>query len=82
MKAGFVLCDPSDPRYRKAAAHRIRFGEISRRAALTLRENTEGEDHIDAVSVVVKAIDSYLLDYGLSKEGYESVQKNYATARE
>lgn len=82
MKAGFVLCDPSDPRYRKAAAHRIRFGEISRRAALTLRENTEGEDHIDAVSVVVKAIDSYLLDYGLSKEGYESVQKSYATARD
>lgn len=47
-----------------------------------MRENTEGEDHIDAVSVVVKAIDSYLLDYGLSKEGYESVQKSYATARE
>ncbi len=81
MNAGFVL-NPSDPRYVKASAHRIRFGVVSRHAATTLRQQTEGEDHIDAVINVVKAMDTFLLDYGIGKESFESVQKSYVQARE
>lgn len=82
MNAGFVLSDPSDVRYVRAAAHRLRFGEVCRNAASALRQKTEGEDHIDAVLNVVKAMDSYLLDYGMGKESFESVQKSYVQARE
>ncbi|KAF8922284.1 armadillo-type protein [Mucidula mucida] len=81
MNAGFVL-NPSDPRYVKASAHRIRFGVVSRHAATTLRQQTEGEDHIDAVINVVKAMDTFLLDYGIGKESFESVQKSYVQARD
>lgn len=82
INAGFTLTDPNDPRYQKAAAHRLRFGDICRRAAAALRHNTEGEDHIDAVVGVVRAIDTFMLGYGLSRGDFDSLQKNYKQARE
>jgi proteasome activator subunit 4 len=82
VHAGFALTDQSDPRYRRAAAHRQRFGEILHQAAIALRNKSGGEDHIDAVMAVVKSIDVYLLEYGENRHGFETAQKGYATARE
>jgi proteasome activator subunit 4 len=82
VKAGFTLTDPEDPRYQKVAGHRTRFGLVSQRAASALRQNTGGEDHIDAVIGITKAIDVFLLDYGLSRSNFDALQKNYAQARE
>lgn len=82
VNAGFVLTDTSDPRYVKASAHRIRFGQVSQRASAALRAKTEGEDHTDAVLLTIKAMDTYLLDYGLSKDGFESTQKTFTQARD
>lgn len=82
VKAGFTLTDPNDPRFQKAAAHKSRFGDICQRAAAALRKNTGGEDHIDAVIGVTRAIDTFLLVYGLSQADFDSLRKNYTQARE
>lgn len=82
VQAGFTLSDPADSRYQKASSCRTKFGQVALVAARALRQKREGEDHIDAVISVSKAIDVYLLDYGLSKSHYDSLQKSYATARE
>ena len=82
VKAGFTLTDPNDPRYQKVDKSRRRFGDVVLHAAATFRNNTNGEDHIDAVIGVVRAIDTYLLVYGLNKTDFDGIQKNYTYARE
>jgi proteasome activator subunit 4 len=82
--AGFVLSDPQDLRYQKAFAHRQRFGTILHRAVVTiaLRNSSEGEDHIDAVITIAKGVDVFLLEHGMSRSGYDSLQKTYGQVRE
>lgn len=82
VQAGFTLTDPKDPRYQRILKARRRFGEVSQRASSALRKNTGGEDHIDAVIGVTRAMDTYLLGYGLSRSDFDSIQRNYAHARE
>lgn len=82
VKAGFVLEDPSDPRYQRATAHRTRFGNIIHRAATVLQHNQAGEDHIDAVISVSKAIDVYLLEYAMTRSTFDSLQQAYTVSRE
>ncbi|KAF9452549.1 hypothetical protein P691DRAFT_696832 [Macrolepiota fuliginosa MF-IS2] len=82
VQAGFTLTDPKDPRYQHIVTARRRFGQVSQRASSTLRKNTGGEDHIDAVISVTRAMDTYLLGYGLSRSDFDSIQKNYAHARD
>ena len=82
VKAGFTLTDPNDPRYQKVAKNRNRFGEVVQHAAATFRNNTNSEDHIDAVIGVVRAIDTFLLVYGLNRSDFDGIQKNYTQARE
>lgn len=82
VKAGFTLDNPDDLQYKRAMLHRHQFGEVSAKAASTLRQNTDGEDHTDAVIGVTRAIDTYLLCYGLNRGDFDSMQKNYAQARE
>ncbi|KAK7468647.1 Proteasome activator BLM10 [Stygiomarasmius scandens] len=82
VEAGFTLSDPSDSRYKKVLQARTRFGRVLHRAAMLLRQKTEGEDHIDAVMGVSKAIDVYLLDYALDKNHFDSLQKSYTSARD
>lgn len=82
VQAGFVLQDPSDPRYQKVVAHRTRFGQVIHRAAVALRQQQEGEDHIDAVISVSKAIDVYLLEYAMTRTSFDSLQKTYTITRE
>lgn len=82
VKAGFALDDPSDPRYQKVLAHRTRFGNVIHRATIALSQRAEGEDHIDAVISVSKAIDVYLLEYAITRSTFDSLQKSYTVARE
>ncbi|KAH7927359.1 hypothetical protein BV22DRAFT_1031842 [Leucogyrophana mollusca] len=82
VKAGFTLTDPEDPRYQQVVKHRTRYGELVHLAATVLRQSYEGEDHIDAVISVVKAIDTFLLDYGMSRSDFSTLQKNFINARE
>lgn len=82
VEAGFALVDPSDQRHQLAYSQRLRLGRVLHGAALALKQEHEGEDHIDAVMSVVKGIDTYLLDYALSRGDFDNLQKSYATARE
>ncbi|KAJ6627278.1 hypothetical protein B0H10DRAFT_1780024 [Mycena sp. CBHHK59/15] len=82
VKAGFTLTDPADPRYKKVVAHRTRFGDVVQRAAYALRQNTEGEDHIDAVTGVARSIDVYLLSYAMTRGAIDALHKNYTQARD
>ena len=82
IEAGFTLTNPEDPRYQTVAKHRLHFGRIIHLAAEALQGNVGGEDHIDAVIGVAKAIDVYLLEYASTKSAYIALQKNYALARE
>lgn len=81
VEAGFVLTDPHDPSYQKARAHRTRFGNIVHRAAMALRQGDEAEDHIDAVIGVSKAIDVFLLEYGMTRGSFDAYRKSYAQGR-
>ncbi|KAJ2996608.1 hypothetical protein NUW54_g7221 [Trametes sanguinea] len=63
-------------------AHRQRFGQIVHRAANVLRKESEGEDHIDAVIGVSRAIDVYLLEYAITRSNFESLTKAYRQARD
>lgn len=65
-----------------AYSQRLRLGRALHSAALALKQEHEGEDHIDAVLSVVKGIDAYLLDYALSRGDFDNLQKSYATSRE
>ncbi|KAI0296143.1 hypothetical protein BC826DRAFT_1005479 [Russula brevipes] len=82
VEAGFTLTDPADRRHQIAYGQRLRLGRVIHGAALALKQEHEGEDHIDAVISVVKGIDTYLLDYALSRGDFDSLQRSYATARE
>ena len=82
VKAGFTLSDLNDPRYQKVAKSRHRFGEVVLHAAAMFRNNTNSEDHIDAVIGIVRAIDTCLLIYGLNRTDFDGIQKNYTQARE
>ncbi|KAJ7071512.1 hypothetical protein C8F01DRAFT_1110832 [Mycena amicta] len=82
VEAGFALKDPTDPRYQKVLAARLRFGTIVQRAAHALRQNTGGEDHIDAILGVARSIDVYLLTYAVARTTVEALHKNYTQARD
>lgn len=80
--AGFALADPEDPRYKAGYKHRNRYGEVIVKAATVLRQGSEGEDHIDAILSVTRAIDCFLLEYATTRGGYEVLQKDYTECRE
>ena len=84
VKSGFALDDPEDPRYKVAEAHRVRFGEVIHRAtkAIALRNTVEGEDHVDAIISIAKAVEVFLLEYGTSRGQYSTQRKAYIQMRE
>lgn len=82
VQAGFTLTDKNDPRYQQVVAHRLRFGDVVARAAFALRQNTGGEDHIDAVMGVARSIDVYLLSYAMTRGAIDALHKNYTQARD
>lgn len=82
VQAGMVLTDPRDRRYRRVVELRTRFGNLIHLAAAKLRQDQDEEDHIDAVIVVVKALDTFFLDYGMSRGDFITLQKNFSQSRE
>lgn len=82
VKACFVLTDPHDPRYQRAVAHRLRYGRVIHQAALALQKPNGGEDHIDALISLSKAIDVYLLEYAMTRSNFDTLRKSYAQARD
>ncbi|KAF8758973.1 hypothetical protein RHS01_02837 [Rhizoctonia solani] len=81
IKSGFVLQDPADDRYQRVLAHRARFGQLLHHAAAALK-STDTEDHIDLVMSVLRGIDTFLLDYGVTRDTYAGVAKQYEVAKQ
>jgi proteasome activator subunit 4 len=81
VEAGYTLTDPKDPRYQTVIAHRKRFGNLLHRASVSLRDSG-AEDHIDAVLSISRAIDAYLLEYGVTASAFSSLNKSYVVVRE
>jgi proteasome activator subunit 4 len=83
MNAGFCVDSPKDPRYRRIIQHRDQFGSFLHRASLSLRSTGDmGEEHIDAMLAVIRAIDTFLLDYAMSRTDYASFKKSYEVTRD
>jgi len=82
VSAGFTLTDPKEPRYQKVLGWRTDFGRVILAASGSLRQLAGGEDHTDAVIGVTRAIDAFLLSYAVNRSEFDSLQKNYAQARE
>ncbi|CEL52206.1 Proteasome activator complex subunit 4 OS=Xenopus laevis GN=psme4 PE=2 SV=1 [Rhizoctonia solani AG-1 IB] len=81
IKSGFVLQDPKDSRYQRVLAHRVRFGQLLHRAGTALK-STDTEDHIDLVMSVLRGVDTFLLDYGVTRDTYAGVAKQYEVAKQ
>lgn len=81
VAAGFALTSPDDPLYQKFSEHKLRFGKLLHRAAEALRES-DADDHIDAILAVSRAIDVYLLEYGITANAYSALNKSYTVVRE
>jgi len=84
MNAGFCVDSPEDPRYSRIIQHRDQFGSFLHRASLALRStgNDMGEDHIDAILAIIRAIDTFLLDYAMSRTAYATSKKSYEVTRD
>ncbi|EIW86450.1 hypothetical protein CONPUDRAFT_78796 [Coniophora puteana RWD-64-598 SS2] len=83
IAAGFVLTAQEDPTYQAFTRYRLRYGDVVHRAATALlQSHGESEDHLDAIVGVVRAIDTYFLDYGMTRGDLTALQKNYDQARE
>ena len=81
--AGFALPDPSDPRYQKAVSHRTRYCDILHRSVGALSQGrAEGEDHIDAISLLAKSIETCLSAYGMLHSTFTALDKAYSRVRE
>ncbi|KAG8722752.1 hypothetical protein FRC08_010362 [Ceratobasidium sp. 394] len=81
IQSGFALQDSLDKRYQRVLSHRARFGELLHRAAVALK-TTDTEDHIDLVMSVLRGIDTYLLDYGVTRDTYAGVKKQYEVSKQ
>ncbi|CAE6462385.1 unnamed protein product [Rhizoctonia solani] len=81
IKSGFALHDPQDNRYQRVLLHRTRFGQLLHRAATALK-STDTEDHIDLVMSVLRGVDTFLLDYGVTRDTYAGVAKQYEVAKQ
>ncbi|KAI0343952.1 hypothetical protein BDW22DRAFT_1355187 [Trametopsis cervina] len=69
LESGFALTDPSDPRHQYMTSLKRRFGELLHEASIALR--SQGEENIlDAVHMLLRAIRTYMLDYGDSRDSY------------
>ncbi|KAF8527908.1 ARM repeat-containing protein [Hysterangium stoloniferum] len=81
IEAGYTLTDPEDPRYQKVMTHKRQFGNLLHRASIALRESG-AEDHIDAILSISRAIDIYLLEYGVTAGTFGALNKGYIIVRD
>jgi len=80
FKAGFILTDRDDTRYRTVMAFRKRFGETLHRAAQSTQESA-AEDQIDCVKLLVRSIRTYMITYAYYGEDYKSHARSLAFFR-
>ncbi|KAF8587289.1 ARM repeat-containing protein [Ramaria rubella] len=81
VEAGYTLTDPKDLRYQTVIAHKRQFGNLLHQASVALRESGV-EDHIDAILSISRAIDVYLLEYGVTASAFGSLNKSYVVVRD
>lgn len=81
VEAGYTLTDPNDVRYQAVMVHRRQFGSVLHQASVALRESG-AEDHIDALLAISRAIDVYLLEYGVTANAFGTLNKSYVVVRE
>lgn len=84
MKSGFVLTK-DDSRYAFAIRCRERFGQFLHDASVSFSSSDSrdvSDDHIDAVMAVNKGIDTYLLEYGMTRTSYATQKKLYDSTRD
>ncbi|KAF7306649.1 Membrane protein [Mycena indigotica] len=80
IESGFVLTDPTDPRYAYISSLRRRFGEFLHNASRSLTQQGE-ENTVDAVEMLLDGIRSFMLDYGDGRDGYHTNEKKYAAEK-
>ncbi|KAI0702460.1 hypothetical protein BC835DRAFT_1411015 [Cytidiella melzeri] len=69
LQSGFALTDPKDPRHQYITSLKQRFGELLHKASGALK--SQGEENIlDAVQMLLRAIRTFMLDYGDSRDSY------------
>ncbi|KAH8120571.1 ARM repeat-containing protein [Phellopilus nigrolimitatus] len=78
LKSCFVLTDPTDPRHKYLTGLRRRFGIFLRKASSSLRQQGE-ENTIDAVHILIRAIRTFALEYGDSRDSYYSQSDQYSS---
>ncbi|KAG8905939.1 hypothetical protein FRB99_007944 [Tulasnella sp. 403] len=80
-KTGFALTTPQDPRYAKAVAYRQQFGQFLHTAFVALTQDTsldrDSADAVDASIQLVRALDVYLLEYGISQEAFATQRRHF-----
>ncbi|KZV77572.1 hypothetical protein PENSPDRAFT_621096 [Peniophora sp. CONT] len=76
LNAGFAINDPKDPRAVYYNGLRRRFGAFLHDASVSLRQQGE-ENTVDAVSVLLQSISTYMLNYGDSKDNYYLLKDRY-----
>lgn len=77
-KAGLVLTDPEDPRYRHAAAFFQRVGQTLHLAASATRNVGESDNSVESVKSLVATIGTFLTTYGIKPKQLSSTSAAYA----
>ncbi|KAI0034951.1 hypothetical protein K488DRAFT_76958 [Vararia minispora EC-137] len=78
LNAGFAINDPEDPRAKYYTELRRQFGRFLHEASVSLRHQGE-ENTVDAVSMLVQSISTYMMNYGDSKDDYYTLNERYVS---
>ncbi|KAF8640852.1 hypothetical protein AX17_000500 [Amanita inopinata Kibby_2008] len=80
VNSAFCLTDPTEPRYEYMQSLKRRFGLFLHNASVSLRQQGE-ENTVDAVLMLVRSIQTYLLEYGDSRDSYSANDDQYKTEK-
>ncbi|CAG8591712.1 12397_t:CDS:10, partial [Acaulospora colombiana] len=78
--ASLCLTDPKDPRYGAVLGYREQLGKVLHAAAGSLRAE-KTEDHTDAVSALITAVDTYLFHHGIKDETARRKRSGFDSGR-
>ncbi|KAG6910596.1 hypothetical protein DXG01_009547 [Tephrocybe rancida] len=76
IASGFCLTDPDEPHYQYMTSLRHRFGTFLHKASVSLRQQG-AENTVDAVDMLIRAVRTYLLEYGDSRDSYNNNEEQY-----
>ncbi|EIN13624.1 hypothetical protein PUNSTDRAFT_94808 [Punctularia strigosozonata HHB-11173 SS5] len=80
LLAGFPLVDPEDPRYVYITSLKRRFGNFLHTASVSLRQQGE-YNTVDAVTILVRSIRTYMLEYGDSRDSYYLQREQFSSEK-